>query len=175
MRGHRALPRAAGQALAVPPDALVLLIGASGSGKSTWAAAHFDAGDVLSSDGFRMMVAGDASDQSATADAFRALHLVARARLRRGLLTVVDATSVTAAARGTLRGMATAFGRPVAAVVFDVTLERCLRQNAARPGRRVPDDVVRRQHAQLQAAMPALPREGYAEIRVVGDAEMGSA
>ena len=75
----------------LPDDALVLLIGPSGSGKSTWAAKRFRHDQILSSDAFRALVAGDAADQSATADAFKVLHLVAKSRLRRGLLTVVDA------------------------------------------------------------------------------------
>ena len=33
--------------------------------------------EVLSSDAFRELVAGDAADQSATADAFKVLHAVA--------------------------------------------------------------------------------------------------
>ena len=77
-------------------------------------------------------------------DAFKALHTVARARLRRGLLTVVDATNLTERARHGLLRVAGKEGRPVVAIVFDLSLERCLTQNAARPGRRVPTEVVRR-------------------------------
>jgi protein phosphatase len=68
----------------LPADALVLLMGPSGAGKSTWAARHFRADEILSSDRFREMVAADATDQSATADAFKVLHAIARARMRRG-------------------------------------------------------------------------------------------
>lgn len=159
----------------LPADALVLLVGASGSGKSTWAARHFDAGQVLSSDGFRALVAGEAADQSATADAFRILHLVARARLRRGLLTVVDATNVTTAARRALLRMAASAKRPVVAIAFAVSLPRCLRQNAHRAERQVPEDVVRKHHAQMQAALAALPDEGYVQIHVLRDPDIEAA
>ena len=88
--------------------------------------------------------------------------------MRRGLLTVVDATNLTAAARTPLLGLAARWGRPSLAVVFDASLDRCLAQNAARPGRRVPDTVVRRHHAQLQAALRALPGEGFSAVHVIG-------
>ncbi|MEX1297209.1 MAG: AAA family ATPase [Candidatus Limnocylindrales bacterium] len=156
----------------LPSDALVLLVGPSGSGKSTWAGARFAPGAVLSSDAFRALVAGDAADQSATADAFKVLHTVARARLRRGLLTVVDATNLTEGARRSLLRLAARAERPAVAVAFAVSLERCLAQNAARPGRRVPDEVVRRHHRDMQRALEHLPREGFARVHILGDAEM---
>lgn len=156
----------------IPADALVLLVGPSGAGKSTWARARFRPDAILSSDAYRAQVAGDATDQAATADAFKVLHTVARARLRRGLLTVVDATNLTEGARRSLLRLAAKADRPVAAIAFDLSLERCLAQNAARPGRRVPEDVVRRHHRDMGRAMERLSREGYVTIEIVGDAEM---
>lgn len=156
----------------IPADAAVLLVGPSGSGKSTWAALHFEPDQVLSSDRFRAMVAGDAADQAATADAFKVLHLITRARLRRRLLTVIDATNLTQGARRSLLRLARASAHPVVAVVFDVSLGRCLEQNAARAERRVPDAVVRRHHQQLQAALPLLHREGYDAIEVLHDSDI---
>lgn len=72
---------------------------ASGSGKSTFAVSHFRPTEVLSSDAFRGLVADDEQDHSASADGFDALYHVARTRLRRGRLTVVDATNVQRADR----------------------------------------------------------------------------
>jgi protein phosphatase len=156
-----------------PPAALVLLVGPSGCGKSTWAADRFGAEEILSSDAFRAMVAGDATDQTASADAFRLLHQALRARLRRGLRTVVDATNLTAGARRSLRRMADQAERPTIAVVFEASLALCLARNAARPGRQVPEAVVIRQHRQLRATLDALAGEGYLEVRVVGAARDG--
>ena len=44
------------QARRIPDPALVVLIGASGSGKSAWAAAHYRATEVVSSDRLRAVV-----------------------------------------------------------------------------------------------------------------------
>lgn len=156
-------------------DALVLLVGPAGSGKSTWAAQRFASDEVLSSDAYRALVAGDAADQAATGDAFRVLHAVAAARLRRGLRCVVDATNLTAGARRSLLRLAARAGRPRVAVVFDVSLERCLAQNDGRAGRRVPEDVVRRQHRASRLALTRLPGEGFDDILVLGDPDLPTA
>jgi predicted kinase len=160
---------------ALPADALVLLVGPAGAGKSTWAAANFEDGVILSSDLFRHLLAGDAADQSATGEAFALLHRVARGRLRRGLLSVIDATNLTASARRGLLRLATQTGRPAVAVAFDVPLERCLAQNAARPGRIVPEEVVRRQHRAMAGVLVRLPHEGFAWVHVVGRTGIGPA
>jgi len=77
--------------LTIPELSLVALIGASGSGKSSFARQHFRETEVLSSDYFRALVADDETDMAATPDAFAALHFVAGrdrplAELREGLL-----------------------------------------------------------------------------------------
>ena len=80
--------------VAVPVLSLVVLIGVSSSGKSTFARDYFAPTEVLSSDFFRAMVSDDENSLEATEDAFSALHFVAARRLARGHLTVVDATTV---------------------------------------------------------------------------------
>jgi protein phosphatase len=152
-----------GDHASIPARALVLLVGPAGSGKTTWARARFRPTQVLSSDHLRAMVADDPADQSATREAFAILHALARARLARGLLTVVDATNLLAPSRRPLLELAARHGRPVVAVVFEVPLPELLARNAARD-RVVPEGTVRHHHAQLEDALEALPSEGYAAI-----------
>lgn len=147
----------------LPEHALVLLIGPAASGKTTWATAHARPSQILSSDAFREMVADDASDLDASRDAFQLLHGVARARLQRGLLTVIDATNLQRSARKPLLGLASRFGRPRIAVVFEVALEELLRRNEGR-GRRVPEDVVRRHYDQMTVALQDMAGEGYLHV-----------
>lgn len=153
---------------AVPADALVLLVGPAGAGKSTFAQRHFPFGAVLSSDAFRQLLRGDPSDQRATAAAFRLLHAAAAERVASGELTVVDATNVLWSAREPLVELAHARGRPVVAICFDLSVEQCLAWNAARPGRHVPAGVVRRQHRLFSRAVGHLEEEGMSVIRLVG-------
>ncbi|MFI8774887.1 polynucleotide kinase-phosphatase [Gordonia sp. NPDC062954] len=142
----------------VPDLCLVVLIGVSGAGKTTFARNHFRDTEVLSSDTFRGMVADDPADQSATGDAFAALFDVAGRRLRRGLLTVVDATSVRAEDRRALVELAKEHDVFAVAIVLDVPVTELVRRVAGRAD--VDEGVVRRQHTLLKQARN-LRKEGF--------------
>lgn len=157
--------------LRLPADALVVLIGASGAGKSTFAARHFASTQVLSSDAMRAMVADDASDQTATDGAFELLHAALGMRLARRLLTVVDATNVERWARERLLAVARRYGRPAAAIVLDLPLATCLQRNATRADRRLPAAAIRRQHARMRATLDGLGGEGFDPVLVLTTAE----
>ena len=156
----------------MPDPSLVVLIGAAGVGKSTFAARHFRADEILSSDRYRAIVSGDEADQSATRIAFKLLHRDLRARLAAGRLTVVDATNAEASARRGLLAIARTAGVPAVAIVLDLPVETVLARNAARP-RRVDEAVVRRHIDRLRASLdgpaPRLLEEGFAAITVLRD------
>src|SRR5688572_31007899 len=88
--------------LTIPELSLVVLVGVTGSGKSTFARTHFKPTEVLSSDFCRGLVADDENDQGATNDAFEVLNFIAGKRLSAGRLTVVDATNVQPESRKAL-------------------------------------------------------------------------
>ena len=90
----------------IPELSLVLLMGASGAGKSTFARKHFRASEVLSSDYCRYLVSDDENNQAATSDAFELLRFIAAKRLGAARLTVVDATNVQPQARKPLLDLA---------------------------------------------------------------------
>ena len=136
--------------LAVPASSLILLIGASGSGKSTFAAEHFGPFETLSSDTFRGLVADDENDQSASAAAFEALRFVAGKRLEQNRLTVIDATNVQPAARKSLVDLARAHDVLPVAIVLDVPEKVAIERNAGRGDRNFGPNVVRRQADQLR-------------------------
>ncbi len=112
--------------ITVPELSLVVLIGASGSGKSTFAARHFKPTEVLSSDACRALVSDDENDQSATTVAFEVLHFIAGKRLQEGRLTVVDATSVQREARRPLVELARRHHVLPVAIVFDLPEKVCV-------------------------------------------------
>ena len=150
--------------LTLPSDAMVLLVGIAASGKSTFARRHFAPTEVLSSDELRARITDDPHAQNATDDAFDLLHRILAMRLRRGRLTVVDATNVEAWARAELLAVARRHRRPAVAVVLDLPLEVALARNAARPVPRPPDRAVRRQHRWLHDALAAMESEGFAAV-----------
>jgi polynucleotide kinase-phosphatase len=154
--------------LAVPELSLVVLIGTSGSGKSTFARTHFKPTAIVSSDACRGVVSDDENDQSATPDAFALLHHIAGVRLRRGLLTVVDATSVQPKARAELIRVAREHDVLPVAIVLDVPESVCVERNALRPDRaHLPRHVVARQRRELRQGLRSLSREGFRKVHVL--------
>ncbi len=157
--------------LRIPDLSLVVLIGASGSGKSTFAREHFGPFEVLSSDTFRGMVANDEEDQSATAAAFEALNFVAGKRLDAGLLTVVDATSVQPEARKRLVDLARAHDVLPVAIVFDLPPRVSAERNEARTDRHLSPGILKRQIDQLRRGLRGLNREGFRVVHVLRSVE----
>ncbi len=157
--------------LTIPDPALVLLIGPTGSGKSTFAAANFRPTEIVSTDHLRGLLSNDPADQSASADAFRILNLIVNGRLSRRLTTVVDATSLLAANRTRYRAMAARHDMPVLAIAFDFAAHTYHARNQGRYGRVVDSDVVDRQIEQMTRAMAALRSEGYVAVHVVRDGD----
>ncbi|WP_374454245.1 polynucleotide kinase-phosphatase [Nocardioides sp.] len=153
--------------LMVPAMGLVVLVGVSGSGKSTFGRRHFKPTEVVSSDFCRGLVADDETDQSATPDAFDVLHYIVGTRLRRGLLTVVDATNVQRPARASLVKLAREHNVLVDAIVIDVPESVAHGRNADRPDRDFGSHVVARQHRDLRRSLGKLAKEGFRRVHVL--------
>ncbi|WP_406343324.1 polynucleotide kinase-phosphatase [Streptomyces sp. NBC_01578] len=157
---HRTLP--------VTDLSLVVLVGASGSGKSTFARRHFKPTEILSSDFCRGLVADDENDQSASGDAFDVLHYIAGKRLAAGRLTVVDATNVQAESRKQLVQLARSHDVLPIAIVLDLPEEVCQTRNAARPDRAgMPRHVVQRHRRELRRSLRGLEREGFRKVHIL--------
>ncbi|HEX9337507.1 MAG TPA: AAA family ATPase, partial [Pseudonocardiaceae bacterium] len=158
--------------LTIPDMALVVLVGASGSGKSTFAATHFAPTQVLSSDACRGFVADDENDQSASKDAFDVLHYIAAKRLAAGRITVVDATNTQREPRAQLIKLARDHHVLPVAIVLDTPESVCVQRNTERFDAR----VVRRQCAELRRSLKSLAKEGFRRVHVLrGDAEIAAA
>lgn len=148
---------------ALPVPCLVILVGPSSSGKSTWAAENFADSEIVSSDELRSRVGIDESDKSAGTVAFELLETVVAERLRRGLTTVIDTTGLDRERRLAWIGSAESASIPVFAAVFDTDLDTCLARNDAREDRR-PRGVVRNQHRRMKHANAEIEEESYAGV-----------
>src|SRR5881409_2207723 len=135
--------------LTIPELSFVVLVGVSGSGKSTFARRHFRPTEVLSSDYCRGLVSDDENSQDATKDAFELLHYIARKRLAAGRLTVVDATNVQPEARKPLVALAREYHCLPVAIVLNVPEKTCHERNRVRPDRDFGSHVIRQQIQQM--------------------------
>lgn len=144
----------------IPEFALVLLGGASGSGKSSFAAKHFLPTEVVSSDRMRGWVADDENDQSATGDAFDVLRYVVEKRLKGRRFTVIDATNVQPESRKGLIALAKKWHALAVAIVFDLPEAIAVERNAVRPDRQFGAGPVRRHVQALKRSLGGMNREG---------------
>ncbi|MEV7244314.1 polynucleotide kinase-phosphatase [Streptomyces sp. NPDC093248] len=161
-----------GRVLPVTDLSLVVLVGASGSGKSTFARRHFKPTEVISSDFCRGLVSDDENDQSASRDAFDVLHYITGKRLAAGRRTVVDATSVQQDSRRQLIELARKHDVLPIAIVLDVPEDVCAERNAARTDRAdMPRRVIQRHTRELRRSLRHLEREGFRKVHVLRGAE----
>ncbi len=155
----------------IPELSLVVLVGASGSGKSSFARKHFKPTETISSDFCRALVSDDENSLEATNDAFDVLHFIAAKRLAAGKLTVVDATNVQPEARKPLVELARRFHCLPVAIVLNMPERLCLDRNQDRPDRSFGPHVVRNHVRSLRRSLGNLRREGFRHVFVLDSPE----
>ena len=144
----------------LPDPALVVLIGAAGSGKSTWATDRYRPAEIVSADQLRGIVGSGEHDLAASTDAFRLLDQIVAARLGRGLTTVVDTLGLDPARRRAQRELARRVGLPAVAVLLETSPAECRARNRARD-RPVPATVLDGQLRRMAAIPAEVAAEGW--------------
>ncbi len=155
----------------IPEFCLVAMVGATSSGKSSFALKHFKPTEVLSSDFFRGMVADDENDQTVSTDAFDLLFYAARKRLKGMKLTVIDATNTQERARKEILDLAREQDVHAAAIVLNLPEALLLERNRSRPDRGYPDGVIRRHCREVRQSVRGLKREGFRFVYVIDSME----
>ncbi|MCX7592765.1 MAG: polynucleotide kinase-phosphatase [Fischerella sp.] len=162
--------------LTIPELSLVVLIGASGAGKSTFAGKHFHPFEVLSSDFCRGLVSDDENSQPATKDAFEVLHFITAKRLAAGKLTAIDATNLLPEDRKIFVQLARQYHFFPVAIAFNLPEELCHERNQKRPHRQFAPHVVRHHTQLLRRSLRGLEREGFRYVYILNSvAEINAA
>ncbi len=165
------MSRASAMHLEIPDFALVVLIGATGSGKSTFARRWFRSTEVISSDYARGLVSDDENDQAVSADAFDLVRAIAEKRLKHRRLTVIDATNVRAPDRKVWIEIARRWHALPVALVLDPGLSVCIARNKERPDRNFGPGVPQRMISEIRRGLRGLQREGFRQVWTLSSAE----
>ena len=155
----------------IPEFALVAMIGASSSGKSTFAKKHFLPTEILSSDFFRGMVSDDENNQKVSKEAFDLLFYAANKRLSLMKTTVIDATNVQLAARKQIIDLAREQNVHSVAIVLNLPEKELQARNAARPDRGYPEHVIRKHASDLRRSIKNLKREGFRFVYILNSVQ----
>ena len=150
--------------ITLPDFSLIVLIGATGSGKSTFAAKNFLPTEVVSSDRCRAMVSDSETDQDVTADAFDLVREMAGKRLKNRRLAVIDATNVRPADRKGWIELARRWHALPVAIVLDASVDACVERNKGRPDRAFGAQVVQRMVSEVRKGLGGLQREGFRQV-----------
>ena len=167
----RAQRRDVAMKISIPDFALVVLVGPTGCGKSSFAKKHFLDTEIVSSDHCRAVVSDDETDQAATSDAFDLLQYTAGVRLRRRKLTVIDATSVRREDRAHLIRLARTHHALPVALVLDIDPEICHERNQERANRAFGPHVARNHSKALRRGLRGLQKEGFRQIQIMKSPE----
>lgn len=157
--------------ISIPNLSLVVLIGPSGSGKSSFARKHFLPTEILSSDACRGMISDNENNQSVTNEAFELLHYIGAQRLALGRLTVIDATNVQPEARKPIVELARKYHCLPVAIVLNLPERLCQDRNQTRKERDFGPHVIHQQHSQLRRSLRGLAREGFRHVFVLESPE----
>ncbi|MGB6294885.1 MAG: polynucleotide kinase-phosphatase [Rivularia sp. (in: cyanobacteria)] len=157
--------------ITIPELSLVTLIGASGSGKSSFAKKHFQSFEVLSSDFCRGLVSNNENSQDASRDAFDVLHYIAHKRLAAAKLTVIDATNVQKEDRKYYVNLAREYHCLPVAIVLNLPENICHQRNQQRPDRQFGSYVVQRHVQNLRRSLRGLQKEGFRYVYVLNSIE----
>ena len=148
----------------LPEQGLVLLVGSSGSGKSSFARRHFLPTEVVSSDVCRGLVSDDENDQKCTSLAFELLNTMVGLRLRNRKMVVVDATNLRPEDRKNLRRLASDHDSLCSAILFDTPRQVCKERNAQRPDRNFSHRVIDRHHNLFRQACRNIKKEKFHRV-----------
>ncbi|GAA4443552.1 polynucleotide kinase-phosphatase [Pontibacter saemangeumensis] len=145
----------------LPEIALVLLVGPSSAGKSTFAKKYFLGTEVISSDYCRALVSDDENNLEATGDAFDLLNFLAAKRLKRGKLTVIDALNLHKDDRAKLVRLAKENYALAAAIMLDTPIRQLQERHEVRPDRSFGRQVIEKHYDMYRRTLKSIKREGF--------------
>ena len=150
----------------LPDPVVVVLAGAAGSGKSTWAAERFRATEIVSSDALRAAVGSGPADLDATADAFALLDQIVAARAKRSLTTVIDTLGLDPERRAGYRRLAREAGLPAVLVIMNTAAALCRERNRRRD-RPVPAPILTDQLRRISRLLEAAHDEAWDQVLII--------
>jgi protein phosphatase len=157
--------------ITIPELSLVVLIGASGSGKSSFAKKHFKPTEVISSDFCRGLICDDENNQAVSKDAFAVVHYIAAKRLAAGKLTVIDATNVQKEDRKHSLELAREYHCLPVAIALNLPEYICSDRNQHRPNRNFGIHAIKRQRESMRQSLRHLKREGFRYSYILNSVE----
>ena len=160
--------------LQLPRRTLLVLCGAAGCGKSTFASnfvtAHTNLDlhptSIVSSDYCRAVICDDENNQLVSRDSFELFHFILHKRMQQSVFTIADSTALKAMARYPLLDLAQRHRYTACLLIFDVPMAQCVERDQQRP-RSVGASVIAYHYDLLQQTLLDAQREGWQQILIL--------
>src|SRR5215218_4403388 len=152
----------------LPDPAVVVLAGAAGSGKSTWAAERYRSSEIVPSDAFRAVVGSGPADLDASVDAFGLLDTIVNARVARSLTTVIDTLGLDHPRRLGYLQLARSAGLSAVLVIMDTSPQLCRERNRLRD-RPVAAAIFTDQLRKIKSMVDTAADEGWDRVLIIED------
>lgn len=149
---------------------IVLLVGVSGCGKSTFADKYIKENPeitMLSSDTLRKVLTGDENSQSVTPQVFSIIKVKTEELVKNGKSVLIDATNLIPKNRRDYINIARKYNTPIVAYAFERCRNTLVSNQAKRKsagGRLVPTDIIDKM---LTSYVRPTKEEGFSEIHFV--------
>lgn len=143
----------------IPNNAVVLLVGIAGSGKSTLTKKAFGNNSfIVSSDECRKEICGNEANQSVNAQAFELFYKKIEDGILEKKQVIADATNLDKFSRDKIYDIAKRYNVPIYALVFNISLDKIKEQNKMRE-RVVPEYVIDNMSKKMQIAYYQISEE----------------
>ena len=150
--------------LALEELSLLILCGASGSGKTEFARRWFRESEIISLEQCSMLVSDQTKQESSlSSQAYKLLKDIVEYRLQLGRLTVVDAYNLNSEWRRSLVKIARHHQLPAYLLIFDTPLQICLKRQQYRSNQ-LDSLHITIQHSQVMQARNLAKQEGFRQI-----------
>jgi len=144
----------------IPRDIVLILVGTSGAGKSTFANKHFPPTMVASTDFCRSQICDSSENQKVSQDAFEMFYMHIEKRIKNGYPVIADSTALKAKYRQKIKEIAKKYNYKVGVILFDIKTKQCIKNDLSRE-RSVGKDVIMYQSQNLEKTKDELTTEKY--------------
>lgn len=147
-------------------NSLIILVGVSGSGKSTFSHKNFPSSMIVSTDECRRMICGSHLNQRISDDAFDLFYTIIDKKLKNGYPAVADSTALKPKYRQRLLQIAKKYNYNSIILLFDIPLEVSISQDKKRGRTAVGKDIITKQYANLEKSKSQFSYEKHDKLIV---------